>query len=200
MNGNHTGLFGNADGMGILLKNTWKAKEGFYEGVEMELEQIIIVIIGLILVGLVGVTIGHLRSYNLGYISGVQDAPPCICDIECAEVEPCICNPSLSCRCPALPQFLQIARDLSDEMPYDREDFNCLDYSKELVRRLDLAGRKDFEVVYGLFYVEEYLDDGTLKTFWGYHAWVCTEHRDICIERGKVILPDEYSRKYREDK
>lgn len=201
--GNRMGWYGNANGMDILLRSIWKRGKGFYEGIEMGLEKVITVLLCVALVGSLGVLIGHLRSYNLGYIAGVREGnAPCICDMDCdcEDCQPCICQPYMDCPREAI--FLRIARDVAEEVEYDRAEWNCLDKSEEIVRRLeDSEWKGKFEVVLGLMLVSREKEDGTDHRYWSRHAWVCSVNRDICMEstKGWVIERGDYEKNYRED-
>ena len=165
------------------------------------LNEIVITLVMCIIIFLIGVSIGFLKSYTEGYMEGVRDTPACICD--CPEIycPPCVCEDNNYC--PPEPQFLRIARDVAEEVEYDRENWNCLDKSNEIIRRLENSKWKGkFEVVRGLVLTEKELKDGTIHKSWVYHAWVCTKNRDICIEAttGRIIDPELYEMNYREDK
>jgi len=162
--------------------------------------EIVFIVFMCVSVFIVGILVGHFKSYTSGYIKGVNDAPPCICNCPESYCPPCVCEDNNYC--PPEPQFLRIARDVAEEVEYDKKNWNCLDKSEELVRRLENSKWKDkFEVVKGLLFVEEH-KNGYTHSFWGYHAWVCTKNRDICIEatKGRIIDPDTYRKRYREDK
>jgi len=82
-----------------------------------------------------------------------------------------------------------LSRNLANELEYDWDNFNCVQFSEELVRRLELIG-KNAEIV-----------DGYTKYP---HVWVkCHDCDDklVYIEStsGKVIGEEEYKNDYFED-
>lgn len=117
--------------------------------------------------------------------------PDCVCkfpdiDLSCPEPEipdcpPCVCPP---CKKPKLPSFMQIAQNMVEEHKYDFDRYNCDDFSRELIRRLEDYGW-EAKYCYG-------------KVSWNdqyYHAWVLVE---VPIEAtsGKVIEPNRYAKDY----
>lgn len=105
--------------------------------------------------------------------------------------EPCVCNPVVNCKVPKLSQIKRIALDVAEEVEYDRENWNCEDKSRELVRRLEDAGWEQFRYVEGLLYQPE-------QNGWYKHAWVCISGEEMCIEAtsGMFIHPDKYQKRY----
>ena len=82
-------------------------------------------------------------------------------------------------------EFVKIAGLVAENYTYT-DDFNCINFSKALVRELQNAGY-EARVVYGTW------SNGKTKD---YHAWVIVE---IPIEStiGEIITPAEYEKAYK---
>lgn len=111
------------------------------------------------------------------------------CDLTCPKIPDCNCNcPSIDCPpIPDQPQLLRIAKDVADEIPYDREKWNCLDKSRELVDRLRQA-EYDAHVVKGSV-VSGYKNDTPI---YERHAWVEVNGIHIEATGGYIITPQNY--------
>jgi len=126
---------------------------------------------------LIGFGIGFNYSSIYTKAEALQEIPDCFCSCpECPSFE---CPQVPSCYEPV---FLQMAENVANELPYDREKWNCLDKSRELVRRLKEAGY-DAEIKTGM-------------TSFGLHAWVEIKNIEIESTEGIVIEPPSYKKDY----
>jgi hypothetical protein len=96
----------------------------------------------------------------------------------------CLCGMILESHLSTIsPIFLKTAQNLLDERPYDRKEYNCLNMSLELTRRLRQQGYEAQIVIGDLYYPN--------NTYRGGHAWVeVTTLLDAT--NGKIIDVDEY--------
>jgi hypothetical protein len=87
------------------------------------------------------------------------------------------------CSAPDYPSFVSIADKVADGHTYDINSYNCVDFSKELVKQLEAKGWSA-RVVY-----KEY--DGKA------HSWVEVDNIFIEATSGLVLEPSLYQKYYR---
>ena len=98
------------------------------------------------------------------------------------------------------PEYERIAREVAEKHDYNKETFNCKDFSEELVRELKAAGyharieiSEDARIGRCLFNPRWWKEEFGEDLFC--HAWVVLE---IPIEAttGKIIEPEKYEEEY----
>lgn len=113
--------------------------------------------------------------------------PEPVCDMECPETQ---------CYEPDTPLFLREAQNVADAHDYEEGVYVCLEYARELKRRL-VADGYDARVCYG---VARWCEEETIEhDCW--HAWVKIGAGDgIVIEAvsGKHVPPKQYKEEYDE--
>ena len=118
-------------------------------------------------------------------------------DLKCEKCSDCICN--ITCEptdctfysyqdeCEK-PNSVIIAENLANEMNY-MKDYNCVDFSQELVRRYNNAG-------YKASYCEGYINYRYCNATNCRHAFVKLDNQYIEATTGKFISPQDFTEKY----
>jgi len=101
---------------------------------------------------------------------------------------------------PSVPEYERIAREVAGRHVYDKENFNCGDFSEELIQELQAAGymarietSEDSKSGRCLFNPEWFKEEFGKELFC--HAWVIIE---IPIEAttGEIISMEKYLEEY----
>jgi len=110
-----------------------------------------------------------------------KECPSCVLDYECPS---CICNQE-ECN---KPNSITISENLVSEMGY-KEDYNCDEFSWELLRRYNNAG-------YTAYYCEGYIKDEYCTGDNCRHAFVELDNQYVEATTGKFISPQDFNEKY----
>jgi hypothetical protein len=117
-------------------------------------------------------------------------------DLKCEKCSDCICNTE---RCPDCihydtpcecnkPQAVKMAEDLFNEAKYT-DEFNCDEYSTELLRRYNNAG-------YEASYCEGYINSKYCNGENCRHAFVRLDSQYVEATTGEFISPQDFAEKY----
>ncbi len=92
------------------------------------------------------------------------------------------------------PVFVKIAEHLADERIYNEEHYNCVNFSKELVRRLENQGyNAEYCVGDALWCNVSEEEDGSCR-----HAWSKIELFMESVS-GELLSPEEFGKNYKID-
>ena len=153
-------------------------------------------IIGVMFAGLLSISafIGYEYGVGVERLNTLEMIPDC--DLKCPKIPDCVC-PDFECPAvPEQPQILMMAKNVAEEIPYDREEWNCLDKSRELVRRLREAGY-NARVVKGRLLLG---NNNEGQNVYGGHAWVEVDNLHIEATSGDIITPKGYENDYIEER
>lgn len=114
----------------------------------------------------------------------------CINDLYAEQWNNTLCKRELYRKEVERPKFIKVAEQIANQHEYDAENYNCQDYSRDLVKALNFIGY-DADRVFGRLKNCDPDED----EFECYHQWV---RLNIFIESttGEIIEPDNYKENY----